>query len=116
MALSNKQKNLIEFMVAHPKMPETVCAKECGVPNSTYFSWKQKEEFMKALDKAIKERWKDAQRMAVASMIAQAESGSFNATKYILDNLGYLPNTKIELEGSLHNEIEINITGLNDED
>lgn len=111
MALTSRQKNLIEYMVANPNKPETVCAKECGVPNSTYFDWKRKGEFTEALNKAIRERWEDAQRLAVESMINQAKDGSYQATAYILNNLGYSNPTKVELSGGLKNEIEINIVG-----
>ena len=59
MALTQRQKNLIEFMLANPNMPETKCANECGVANSTYFDWKKKGEFTAELDRRIKEKWKD---------------------------------------------------------
>lgn len=106
MALTKRQKNLIEFMLAHPEMPETVCARECEVPNSTYFDWKKKEEFTEELDRRLKEQWKDAERLAVDKMIGMANEGCFQATKYILDNLGYAPTQKIKADIST----DINIT------
>lgn len=106
MALTKRQKNLIEFMLAHPEMPETVCARECEVPNSTYFDWKKKGEFTEELDRRLKEQWKDAERLAVDKMIAMSKEGCFQATKYILDNLGYKPTERIEASVST----DINIT------
>ena len=100
MALSKRQKNLLEYMLAHPEKPETVCARECDVPNSTYFDWKKKGEFTAELDKRLKEQWKDAERLAVDKMIAMASDGCFQANKYILDNLGYKPVEKIEADVS----------------
>jgi hypothetical protein len=107
MALTKRQKNLIEYMLAHPEMPETVCAKECEVPNSTYFDWKKKGEFTAELDRRLKEQWKDAERLAVDKMIAMAAEGCFQANKYILDNLGYKPAEKIE--ANVSTDICINI-------
>lgn len=106
MALTKRQKNLIEYMLAHPDKPETVCARECEVPNSTYFDWKKKGEFTEELDRRLKEQWKDAERLAVDKMIAMAAEGCFQANKYILDNLGYKPAEKIEANVST----DINIT------
>ena len=103
-----RQDNLIEFMLDNPYLPETHCARECGVPNSTYFDWKKNDPyFTEELDRRIKERWKDSERLAVDTMIGLMKEGSFNATKYVLDNLGYKPTDKVEVQGS--STITINI-------
>lgn len=106
MALSRKQKELLEYMLANPILPETVCARNCGVPNSTYFYWKQKGEFTAELDRRIKEQWKDSERIAVETMVSLCREGEYSAAKYILDNLGYKPVDKIQAEVNT----EINIT------
>ena len=107
MALTKRQKNLIEFMLANPMLPETVCARECGVPNSTYFDWKKKGEFTEELDKRIKEQWKDSERIAVDTMVSLCRDGEYAAAKYILDNLGYKPVDKIQAE--IQQDINITI-------
>ena len=94
-------------MLANPMLPETVCAKECGVPNSTYFDWKKKGEFTAELDKRIKEQWKDSERMAVETMMKLCREGKYEASKYILDNLGYKPVDKIQAD--VNTDIVINI-------
>lgn len=106
MALSNRQLELIEYMLANPILPETVCARNCSIPNSTYFNWKKKGEFTKELKRRLKEQWEDSERLAVESMVSLCREGNFNATKYILDNLGY--STPLEVKGLTQN-IEINI-------
>lgn len=98
MALTSRQKNLLEYMLAHPTLPETVCAKNCNVPNSTYFDWKKKGEFTAELDRRIKELWKDSERVAVDTMVSLCREGEYSAAKYILDNLGYKPVDKIQAE------------------
>lgn len=112
MALSKRQKNLIEFMLANPSLPETVCARQCGVPNSTYFDWKKKGEFTVELDKRLKELWKDSERVAVDTMVSLCREGEYSAAKYILDNLGYKPIDKIQAEIST----DITITIDDDEE
>lgn len=98
MALTRRQKALIEYMLANPRLPETVCAKNCDVPNSTYFDWKKKGEFTAELDRRLKEMWKDSERMAVDTMVSLCDKGEYSAAKYILDNLGYKPVDKIQAE------------------
>ena len=107
MALTRRQKELLEYMLANPMLPETVCAKQCGVPNSTYFDWKKKGEFTAELDRRIKEMWADSERAAVDTMLSLMREGRFDATRYVLDNLGYKPVDKIQAD--VNTEIVINI-------
>ena len=109
MALSNRQKELIEYMLANPTLPETKCAKNCGVPNSTYFDWKRKEEFTAELDRRIKEKWKDAERLATDTMINLCGKGDYKAAAFILNNLGYMPTQNIQAEINAKTDIVINI-------
>ena len=94
-------------MLANPALPETVCAKACGVPNSTYFDWKKKGEFTAELDRRLKEMWKDSERVAVDTMVSLCREGEYAAAKYILDNLGYKPVDKIQAEVSSNITITI---------
>lgn len=110
MALNKRQKALIEYMLANPQLPETVCAKNCGVPNSTYFDWKKKGEFTAELDRQLKALWKDSERVAVDTMLSLCREGEYAAAKYILDNLGYKPVDKIQAE------VNSNITITIDDD
>ena len=111
MALTKRQKALLEYMLANPSLPETVCARNCDVPNSTYFDWKKKGEFTAELDRRLKEQWKDSERVAVDTMVSLCREGEYAAAKYILDNLGYKPVDKIQAEVST----DINITIGEDE-
>lgn len=97
MALNNKQLKAIELLVYSPHMTQNVIAQECGVHRDTIRRWREETpEFQAALDKAIKERWKAAETLAVDGMISLAAEGNYNAIKYLLDNLGYKPTEKIE--------------------
>lgn len=107
MALTKRQKELLEYMLANPALPETVCARNCNVPNSTYFDWKKKGEFTAELDRRLKEQWKDSERIAIETMVSLCQKGEYAAAKYILDNLGYKPVDKISAEVST--DIVINI-------
>lgn len=95
-------------MLAYPQLPETVCARNCGVPNSTYFAWKKKGEFTEELDRRLKEQWKDAERLAMETMISLCREGEYAASKYILDNLGYKPIEKAQVD--MNTTINVTIT------
>ena len=96
-ALNNKQLKAIELLVYQPYMTLNMTAKEVGVSRDTLHRWRNETpEFMEALDKAIKERWRNAEAMAVNGMISLASEGNFQAIKYMLDNAGYKPVDKIE--------------------
>ena len=89
-------------------MTLTMVASEVGVSRDTLHRWrKETPEFQEALDKSIKQRWKDAEALAVNTMIAQAQEGNVQAAKYMLDSLGYKPTEKIEAVVST--DIVINI-------
>jgi hypothetical protein len=107
MALSQRQQELLEYMLSNPMLPETVCAKNCGVPNSTYFNWKKKGEFPAELERRIKEQWKDSERAAVDVMLSLMREGRYDATKYVLDNLGYKAVDKIQADVKTNFVIEI---------
>lgn len=107
MGLSTRQRNLIEFMVENPALPEYECAKQCGVARSTFYDWKKKPEFREFLDNRIKEVWADGHRMAVETMLSLCREGEYSAAKYILDNLGYAATQKIQADVST--TININI-------
>lgn len=110
MALNHKQQKAIELLVYSPYMTLNMIAKEVDVSRDTLHRWRNdNEEFKETLDKAIKERWKAAEAMAVNGMIGLASEGNFQAIKYMLDNLGYKPVDKIEADVS--NDFVINIGG-----
>lgn len=97
MALNNKQMKAIELLVYSPHMSLNMIASECGVHRDTLHRWRNETpEFQEELDKAIKNRWKAAESLAVNGMINLASEGNYNAIKYLLDNLGYKPAEKVE--------------------
>lgn len=75
-----------------------VC-QEVDVSRDTLHRWRTKTpEFQEALEKATKDRWKAAEQMAVNTMINLMSEGNFQATRYLLDNLGYKAPDKIEAQ------------------
>lgn len=108
MALKQKHYACIELMLAHPTMSNEKLAEEVGVNRNTISEWKRhNEEFMAEYQRRLRERWKEAEGIAMESMRNLAIQGDFKASKYILDSLGYAPTTKIEAD--VNNDIFITI-------
>jgi transposase-like protein len=97
MALNSKQIRAIELLVYAPKMTQNAIAEDVGVHRDTIRRWREETpEFKEALDKAIKERWKAAEAIAVNTMIEQCNNGNIQAAKFMLESMGYKPTEKIE--------------------
>lgn len=98
MALKPKQKALIEAIIAYPNANYVELAEIVGINRNTITQWKRQEEFQQALDKRLKEVWKDSETIAINTMINLARDNNYQASKYILDSLGYAPAQKIEAD------------------
>ena len=107
MALKPKQYELLEAMLANPMMPDTQLAKLLELNNKTVGKWRKMPEFQEELKLRLAEQWKNAESLAQRRMIELADSGCFQANKYILDSLGYAPVQKVEAD--IKTDININI-------
>ena len=107
MALTAKRIELLEAMLAHPNLSDVKLGVLLNLNNKTVGKWRKEEEFQAELKRRLAEQWKDAERLAQKKMIELADSGNFQANKYILDSLGYAPAQKIEAD--INSDIVINI-------
>lgn len=107
MALKPRQYELLEAMLANPMLPDTVVAKQLGINNKTVGVWRKLPEFQEELKKRLAEKWKDAERTAMETMLSLVREGDFKAAKYVLDSQGYAPTHKIEAD--ISTDICINI-------
>lgn len=107
MALKPRQKALIEAIIAYPRANYVELAEMVGINKNTVTEWKRLPQFQEALDKRIKEVWKESEAAAIQNMQKLANEGNFQANKYILDSLGYAPAQKIEAD--INTDICINV-------
>lgn len=110
MALKDKQIRAIEQLVYSPYKSLQMVADEIGVHRDTLYRWRSdNEEFKAAMEKALKERWKAAESIAMNTMINLCQEGDFKASKYVLDSLGYEGTKKVDANVSADVSIEVNI-------
>lgn len=107
MALSAKHLELLELMLVNPMMPDTKLAEIMKLNNKTVGKWRKMPEFQEEMKRRLADQWKNAESLAQKRMIELADSGCFQANKYILDSLGYAPAQKIEAD--IKTDIVINI-------
>ena len=105
--LKPRQYELLEAMLSNPMLPDTVIAQQLGINNKTVGVWRKLPEFQEELKKRLADKWKDAERTAMETMLSLVRDGDFKAAKYVLDSQGYAPAQKIE--ASVSNDININI-------
>lgn len=109
MALKPRQLALIEAMIAHPSASHIELAEAVEANRNTITKWKRDPEFQAAYQERLREVWKDGEAIAIKSMLKLANEGHYQASAYILDNLGYKPTNKIEAD--INQDIIITIGG-----
>lgn len=108
MALKQRHYHCIELMLANPNWGICKLAEELGVNRNTVADWKKNnKEFQEEYKRRLHEMWEDCEGIAINTMKNLATDGSFQASKYILDSLGYAPAHKIEAD--INQDIIINI-------
>lgn len=108
MALKQRHYACIELMLANPNWSICKLAEELGVNRNTVADWKKNnKEFREEYQRRLREMWEDCEGIAVNTMKNLATEGSFQASKYILDSLGYAPTQRIEAD--INTDVIINI-------
>ena len=86
-----------------PDLSYEAAAEMLGIARKTLYNWRHNELFKNELDKRLKDRWKDSERLAIDTMINLCRTGNYKAAAYILDSLGYEAEKKIEVKGEISN-------------
>lgn len=98
MALTPRQKAVIDAFIENPIIPMAEHARLLGIPVKTIYNWKYDNVggFKDEMERRLAEKWAEAKYMASDGMFSLAREGDFKALKYILDYSGYLPPTRVE--------------------
>lgn len=105
--LSTIKLELLEAILANPKMSDVKLAELLHLNNKTVGKYRKEPEFQQELKRRLMERWKGAENLAQSTMLELCENGDFKAAKYILDSLDYAPTQKID--ATVSQDIVINI-------
>ena len=98
MALSTKQKAVIEYWVNNPYETFTDIQKRTGISKTQFYKWRQDDEFMAEFHRQNQQKFDEMEALAVKKTLELADKGNWNAIKYILDNKGFAATQKIDLD------------------
>lgn len=110
MALNKKQKIALELLTSGEGMSYKAIAEAAGVSPKTLWNWRNGNdftEFQEELRKINDARWEATVDAARAAAIRLCKEGKSDFVKFVLQNAGYNPATKQEIE--LENDIVINV-------
>ena len=110
MALNSKQKRALELLTCGEGLTLAQVAEEVNINPKTLWRWRNAPEyalFQEELERINNERWNAAVDAARAAAVKLCKEGKTDMVKFVLQNAGYNPTTKVEAE--LHNDIVINI-------
>ena len=110
MALNKKQRIALELLTSGEGMSFKEIAAGAGVSPKTLWNWRNGNdftEFQEELGRLNDERWQAAEDAARAAAIKLCKEGNQKMVQFVLQNAGYNPTQKAEVD--LNTDIQINI-------
>lgn len=110
MALNKKQRMAIELLTSGEGMSFKEIAEACNITPKTLWNWRcgnDFTEFQEEVKRINDERWRAAEDAAREAAIRLCKEGKTEMVKFVLQNAGYNPTTK--LEADVKTDIIINI-------
>lgn len=112
MALSTKQRQVLELLTCGKGLLYKEIAEEANVNVRTLHYWRtQVPEFIEELNRLNEIRWQAAEDAARQGAIKLCKDGNQKMIEFVLKNAGYNPTTKVE--ANVNTEINITIGGDN---
>ena len=110
MALNKKQKLALELLTNGEGLSYKEIAQRVNVNPKTLYDWRHLPEytqFQEELKRINDERWLATIDVAREAAVRLCKEGKTEMVKFVLQNAGYNPTQKAEVD--LHTDIEINI-------
>jgi predicted ArsR family transcriptional regulator len=111
--LNTKQKLAIELLTSGKGMSYKQIAEEVGIDVKQLWRWRNEPQFslfQEELKKVNDARWEatvDAAREAAVKLCLEGKS---DFVKFVLQNAGYNPSQKLDVDADVNTDIIINIT------
>lgn len=109
--LNKKQRLALELLTNGEGLTLRQIAELVDVNEKTLWRWRNEPEyalFQDELTRINNERWQAAEDAARAAAIRLCKEGKTEMVKFVLQNCGYNPTQKVDVDADLHN-ITINI-------
>ena len=111
-SLNKKQKMALELLTSGRGMSFKEIAEEVGVNVKTLYDWRNAPEytlFQDELNRLNNARWQAAEDAARAGAIRLCKDGNQKMIQFVLQNCGYNPTQKVDVEADVNTDIVINI-------
>lgn len=112
MAISKKQRIALECLTCGKGMSLKEIAEAAGVTPKTLWNWRNSNEFtefQEELRRLNDARWQAAEDAAREAAIRLCKEGKTEMVKFVLQNCGYNPTQKVDLEAEVNTDVIINI-------
>jgi transcriptional regulator with XRE-family HTH domain len=109
-AISKKQRIALELLTSGEGMSYKEIAEAAGVSPKTLWNWRNGNDFtdfQEELKRLNDIRWQAAEDAAREAAIRLCKEGKTEMVKFVLQNVGYNPTTKVEAD--LNTDVIINI-------
>jgi hypothetical protein len=110
--LTKKQKMALELLTSGEGLTYKQIAEMVDINPKTLWAWRNEPEyvmFQEELTRLNDIRWQAAEDAARAAAIKLCKEGKVDMVKFVLQNCGYNPTTKVEAD--INTDIIINIEG-----
>lgn len=110
--LSKKQQLAIELLTSGRGMSLKQVAEEININPKTLWRWRNEPEFAMFQDeiKRINDaRWEATVDAAREAAVKLCKEGKSDFVKFVLQNAGYNPTQKVDVDADLHTDIVIDI-------
>lgn len=110
LALNKKQRIALELLTSGEGLTLREVAEQAGVTPKTLWNWRNGNdftEFQEELKRLNDIRWQAAEDAAREAAIRLCKEGKTEMVKFVLQNVGYNPTTKVEADVST--DVIINI-------
>lgn len=99
----------IELEIAEPSFPCDLVAKTCGVALETLYGYHMNPLYKEEKARRLKEKFAGLEAKAMDSLDANVSAGDWNATKWVLEALGYGKEEVKKVQVSMDDTIKIRI-------
>ena len=111
--LNQKQKLAIELLTSGKGMSYKQIAEEVGIDVKQLWRWRNEPQFslfQEELQRVNDARWEATVDAAREAAVKLCKEGKADFVKFVLQNVGYNPTQKQEIQADVNTDLVINIT------
>lgn len=113
--LTKKAACAAEYEVDHPYASIKEIADACAMHPATLYKYRQSEIYQGYRDELLRKKWREAQKIAMDTMIKLAQDEDREACKFILSTQGISTEIRTKVEANVDTNIKISVKDSEDD-